>query len=405
MATLRKAFLIAIACSGSMYAQLSTSAYRVLGQPDLRQNGVNLVQGVELSRPSGVALDSRDGQTHIYISDTQNSRVLGWADTASYQIGDAPGVVLGQPGPQYSNLMGIGAKGFNGPLGLAVDPLSGNLYVADYNNNRVVRFLSPFANPTRIEPDAVYGQPNFNSRTAVAPSSTALNHPFGIAFDSAGNLWVADSGNHRVVRFSAGVLNSQTPPAADTVVGQKDFTSNSANAGGQVSGSGLDTPTALAFDAQGNLYVSDGRNSRVLRFSGPLGPSSGNATANAVWGQSNFASRGTPLQPSSSTIAVPGGLAVDGAGNLYVAAPSDNRVLIFSTSTTLGGAAKTVMGQTDFATTTANSGAFPLASPSSLSGPADLKVDQNGNVFVVDTANNRVLEFPSSAKSSSRVWG
>jgi uncharacterized protein (TIGR03437 family) len=388
-----------------MYAQLSTSAYRVLGQPDLRQNGVNLVQGVELSRPSGVALDSRDGQTHIYISDTQNSRVLGWADTASYQIGDAPGVVLGQPGPQYSNLMGIGAKGFNGPLGLAVDPLSGNLYVADYNNNRVVRFLSPFANPTRIEPDAVYGQPNFNSRTAVAPSSTALNHPFGIAFDSAGNLWVADSGNHRVVRFSAGVLNSQTPPAADTVVGQKDFTSNSANAGGQVSGSGLDTPTALAFDAQGNLYVSDGRNSRVLRFSGPLGPSSGNATANAVWGQSNFASRGTPLQPSSSTIAVPGGLAVDGAGNLYVAAPSDNRVLIFSTSTTLGGAAKTVMGQTDFATTTANSGAFPLASPSSLSGPADLKVDQNGNVFVADTANNRVLEFPPSAKSSSRVWG
>jgi uncharacterized protein (TIGR03437 family) len=301
--------------------------------------------------------------------------------------------------------MGIGAKGFNGPLGLAVDPLSGNLYVADYNNNRVVRFLSPFANPTRIEPDAVYGQPNFNSRTAVAPSSTALNHPFGIAFDSAGNLWVADSGNHRVVRFSAGVLNSQTPPAADTVVGQKDFTSNSANAGGQVSGSGLDTPTALAFDAQGNLYVSDGRNSRVLRFSGPLGPSSGNATANAVWGQSNFASRGTPLQPSSSTIAVPGGLAVDGAGNLYVAAPSDNRVLIFSTSTTLGGAAKTVMGQTDFATTTANSGAFPLASPSSLSGPADLKVDQNGNVFVADTANNRVLEFPPSAKSSSRVWG
>ena len=116
----------------------------------------------------------------------------------SYQIGDAPGVVLGQPGPQYSNLMGIGVKGFNGPIGLAVDPLSGNLYVADFNNSRVLRFLSPFANPTRIEPDAVYGQPNFTSRTASAPSSSSLNQPRAVAFDSAGNLWVADSGNHRV---------------------------------------------------------------------------------------------------------------------------------------------------------------------------------------------------------------
>ena len=169
MSTLWKAFLIAVASTGAMYAQLSASAYRVLGQPDLRQNGVNLVQGVELYQPSGIALDARGGQTHIYIADTHNSRVMAWADIASYQIGDAPGVVLGQPGPQYSNLLGIGVKGFNAPLGLAVDPLSGNLYVADFNNNRVVRFLSPFANPTRIEPDEVFGQPSFNNRHGVHP--------------------------------------------------------------------------------------------------------------------------------------------------------------------------------------------------------------------------------------------
>ncbi|MCX6633419.1 MAG: NHL repeat-containing protein [Candidatus Solibacter sp.] len=405
MATLFKALLIVAASSGAIHAQLSSSAYRVLGQTDLRQNGLNLVQGVELYLPSSIALDARGGQTHLYISDTRNSRVMGWADAASYQMGDAPAVVLGQPGPQYSSTSGIGVKGFNSPLGLAVDPLSGNLYVADFNNNRVVRFQSPFANPSRIEPDAVYGQPNFSNRTASAASSTSLNQPRAVAFDPAGNLWVADSGNHRVVRFSAAVLNSPAPVAADTVIGQRDFFNSSANAGGLVSGSGFDTPTALVFDLQANLYVSDGRNSRVLKFSAPLGPPGGNPTASAVWGQSNFASRGVPQQASSSTIAVPGGLAVDGGGNLYVSAPNDNRILVFSTGTTPGGAARNVLGQSDFATTTANTGAFPQASPNSLSGPSDVEVDQNGNVFVTDTANNRVLEFPPNAKSANRVWG
>src|SRR5262249_42292122 len=161
------------------------------------------------------------------------------------------------------------------------------LYVADFGNNRVLRFLSPFANATRIEPDAVLGQPNFTTRTAGA-SSTALNQPRSLAFDSEGNLWVADSGNHRIVRFGAGVLNSPIPPAADTVIGQKDFFGSSANVGGTVSGAGFDTPSGLSFDAQDNLYVSDARNSRVLKFSGPLRPSTGEVIASAVWGQSNF---------------------------------------------------------------------------------------------------------------------
>src|SRR4030095_8049810 len=142
--TLWKAVLVVVVCQGALHAQLSTSAYRVLGQPDLRQNGLNLVQGAELYQPLGIALDARGGQTHIYIADTRNSRVMGWADVASYQIGDAPDVVLGQPGRQYSNALGIGVKGFSGPLGLSVDPITGNLYVADLNNNRVLRFLSPF---------------------------------------------------------------------------------------------------------------------------------------------------------------------------------------------------------------------------------------------------------------------
>ena len=398
-------YLILIAAVGQpLHAQLSSSAYRVLGQVDLRQDGVNMVQGIELYQPSGIALDPRPGRSYLYIADTRNSRVLAWPDTNSYQTGDPPKLVLGQPGPQYSNPLGIGTKGFSSPLGLAVDPTTGNLYVADFGNNRVLRFPSPFDNPSRIEPDAVYGQPNFTTLTFSGTTNSSLNQPRAVAFDSGGNLWVADTGSNRIVRFSAAVLNNPTPPAADTVIGQKDFLSASANGGGVVSASGFDTPMALVFDAQDNLYVSDFRNTRVLKFSAPLGPSASSPTASAVWGESNFTTKGVPAQASASTMAGPTGLSVS-SGNLYVAAPNDNRVLIFSLAAAPGSPAKSVIGQADFITTTANSGVFPLASANSLSAPNDVKVDPSGNVFVADAGNNRVLEFPANAKSASHVWG
>src|SRR5947209_7469356 len=215
--TIMRTMPILLLLAGAASAQVSTSSYRVLGQPDLRHNGVNLVRGVELRSPFGITLDARTGPVHVYVADTLNSRVLAWVDLASYQIGDPPSVVLGQPGPDSSVPLGIGAKGLNAPSGLTVDPASGDLYVADTGNNRVARFPDPFNNPTRIEPDVVYGQPNFTTRTAAAVSKTSLNLPRGVAFDGTGNLWVADSGNHRVVRFSAAVLN--TPgAAADTVI-------------------------------------------------------------------------------------------------------------------------------------------------------------------------------------------
>jgi uncharacterized protein (TIGR03437 family) len=396
--------LLFLAVCGTASAQLSTSAYRVLGQTDLRQNGLNMVTGTSLNQPYGAALDTRGGQTHVYISDSRNNRVLAWPDLSSYQAGDAPALVLGQPGPTYSNSLGIGAKGLALPAGLAVNPLNGDLYVADFGDNRVVRFPAPFSNPSRIEPDAVFGQPNFTTVTAAAASATSLNAPRAVAFDSSGNLWVSDSGNHRILRFAASVLNSQTTPAADTVIGQKDFYSNLANQGGTVSNAGLNTPSGLAFDSQGNLYVADYLNTRVLRFAVPA-PPGGNTTASAVWGETDFVTRGVPSQASASTLAGPNGVAVDSGGRLYVAVATDNRVLIFPKGSASGGAADTVLGQTDFLTTKPDAGVYPLASPNTLAGPSDVEVDQNGNVLVVDGGNNRVLEFSSGAKAASKVWG
>lgn len=393
--------ILILAGSLALQAQLASTAYRVLGQTGFQFNGLNIVQGVELYGPTNVALDSRNGQTHIYIADSGNSRVLAWADVASYQVGDAPTLVLGQPGLQFSNILGIGQQGFSGLTGLAVDPLTGNLYVADTADNRILRFLSPFANLNRVQPDAVYGQPNFATNTA-STTSNGLSQPRGVAVDSSGNLWIADTGNHRVLRYPASVLNNATQPAADLVIGQKDFSSGTANAGGTISASGFDTPMGIAFDSQNNLYVSDYNNTRVLRFAAPL---ASNMAATAVWGENNFAVRGVPQTATASSLAGPVGLSVDNAGNLYVAVPADNRVVIFPVSTAIGAIAKNTLGQTDFSTTTANTGSSPLASAASVSTPQDVKTDSSGNVFVVDNGNNRVLQFSGGAKSANKVWG
>ena len=138
-------------------AQISSSAYRTLGQSDLIRNGLNRVQGTELFAPGAIALDTRGGAGRLYIADTGNHRVLGWADVDSYQAGDPPSVVLGQFSAADSSPLGTGVSGLTSPMGIAADPSTGALYVADTGNNRVLRFADPFGDSSRLEAEAVYG--------------------------------------------------------------------------------------------------------------------------------------------------------------------------------------------------------------------------------------------------------
>jgi uncharacterized protein (TIGR03437 family) len=387
--------LIALLLAAGAEAQLSSNAYRVWGQPNLSLNGLNMVQGTELYAPAGLAIDTRNGATHIYISDVGNARVLGWADTASYQIGDMPTVVLGQSGPQYTN--GIGNRGFNQPIGLAVDPASGNLYAADAGNNRILRFPSPFTNPTNFTPDAVLGQADFTT-FGTGTSSSALNQPQALTFDAAGNLWVADTGNNRVIRYPASVLDGRSSPQADIVVGQKDFGFSAANAGAGIGPSGFNSPKGVALDPQNNLYVSDYQNSRVLRFAAPVGT---NASANLCLGQTNCSSHVVISPPTNASIATPTGLVFTN-GALYVSVPVENRVLAFPAATA---PATIVFGQATLTTGSPNLSTQPRASQNGLWTPDDVKLDPAGNVYIADTSNNRALMYTAGSRSANNVWG
>ena len=385
--------------------QLSSSAYRALGQQNLTHNAVNMASGKEMNNPAGVALDASAGMLHLYVADTLNNRVLAWQDARTATAGAAADLVLAQNDGTGTAPLGIGLKGLFSPNGLAVQPATGDLYVADTNANRVVRFPKPFANLTRIEPDAVVGQPDFNHIGANngGLGAQSLRGPQGVAFDAQGNLWVADTGNNRLLRFPAGGLGAVSP-AADLVIGQKDFVSAGVDSGSTTeSASGLNGPAGVALDAAGDLAASDAGNNRVLIFNAPLAT---NPAAGTVLGQTKFTTKTLPKTPDAASMNSPQGLSFDTSGNLHVAVPGDSRILIFTAPFTNGAKATGAVGQSNFAANAPNSGSAPQAAAGTLALVTDVKVASDGSFYAADTGNNRVLGYPQgSSIAATSVFG
>ena len=262
-------------------------------------------------------------------------------------------IVIGQPDFVSSN-PATTQNGLSFPAGVAVDK-AGNLFVSERSNNRILEFVPPFSNG--MNASMVIGQPSFVSSVAATTQSN-LSFPAGIALDRAGNLFVADSSNNRVLEFEAPFLAGMK---ASVVIGQLTFTTRTA----AVTASGLSTPLGVALDAAGNLFVADARNNRVLEFKPPF--VNGKAAA-VVIGQTAFTTNtgGT----TATGLVFPAGIAFDGGGNLYVSDGDNNRVLQFEPPFTTGMGATVVVGEPDFTTAVANT------TQSGLSGPVGLVVKQ-----------------------------
>jgi uncharacterized protein (TIGR03437 family) len=320
----------------------------------------------------------------------------------------APSRIVGQAVLQQQGVLTaiapnlVEGREFNNPQAIAVDTSANPpiLYVADFGNNRVLAWKNVSAFTKGDFADLVIGQRDLLSTSSEGPAadlSTGLSSPVGVAVDSRGNLYVVDAGNNRILRYPAPFAQTGDLLTVDLVIGQADLSSNLPNEGltgptastlALVSGSGV-FRAGLAFDGQGNLWVSDPGNNRVLQFpASELATGSNNEPAAAlVLGQNDFSSSSLPANVTRSAtnyLSQPAGLAFDPQGRLFVA-DSANRVVVFTPPFFIGQSIARIMG----VVTTANA---PPVSASTL-GAAQSVFFVGSNPYVVDTGNARILGY------------
>ncbi|HWC97630.1 MAG TPA: hypothetical protein VG456_12785 [Candidatus Sulfopaludibacter sp.] len=427
---------------------LNTAPSRSVGTAVLNpeSSNPNLVEGKELFNPEGIALDTSVNPPIVYVADTGNNRVLGWKNAISFNNGQAADLVIGQQDFFATDPQGPGHKfsvGLWAPTGLAVSS-SGDLYIMDTDNNRVLRFRTPFqkvsSTPAVLTtaPDLVIGQASLTSRTANytgAVSAQGLNlktdYPAELTFDSSGNLWLCDNLNYRVLRFPSGSLNTTGGGiAADIVIGQPDMKTVQALLPNSLTGeqtlNQFYVLAGIGFDPQGRLYVGDSPPTtlpgRVLVFGSPSAAPN-NASADRLMGVFPPNSTVTAAIASTTEFSNPAGIFFipDGNGSAFVGVvdPNLNRATIFPQYSQWPAAPQPpsaltagVIGQNlSFVNTAPNqitSGTVVvpgIPSASTLASPiAAAYLSSTKELFIADLNNNRVVVVPQQA-GTSPVFG
>ena len=296
----------------------------------------------QLNEPSGVAVDSSG---NLYIADRSNNRIRK-VDAAS------------------GNISTVSAGALDRPEGVALDG-AGNIYIADTSNHRI----------RKVTPDGVIstaagtGTLGFSGDNGPA-ASARLNAPSGVALDGAGNLYIADTSNHRIRKVTPDGMIS-TVAGGGTALGDN----------GPAASAQLFDPFDVALDGAGNLYIADASNDRIRKVT-PDG------VISTVAGTGTFGFSGDNGPAASARLYDPNGVALDGAGNLYIADTSNDRIRKVSSA----GVISTVAGG---GTALGDNG--PAAS-AQLNVPAGLTFDCAGNLYIADFSNHRVRKVTALGK-------
>jgi len=243
-----------------------------------------------LDGPEGMAVD---GSGNLFIADTVNN-VVRRVDVSSHIITTIAGT--GTSG--YTGDSGLATSAqLHGPRELAING-AGDLFICDWQNRVIRRVDHATQNITTYAGD---GTVNFADGGAA--TATGLDNPIGIAVDGSGNLYIADMSHFRVRRVDAGTGNISTVAG----VGTQGHTGD----GGAATAAELEFPHGLAFDGSGNLYIAD-EHSRVRRVD------AGSGNISTVAGDGSTVYNGDGLLATSTALTRPNGLAFDASGNLLV---------------------------------------------------------------------------------------
>ena len=298
----------------------------------------------QFQQPAGIAIDAAG---NLYLGDYANHTIRKISPAAAV-------TTLAGRAPQPGSVDGAGAR-FYVPQGVATDA-AGNVYVVDTNNHTIRAVTAAGVASTLAGAAGVSGSADGTG------SAARFNLPSDLALDAAGNLYVTDTGNNTIRKVTpAGVVT--------TVAG-------AAGSAGAVDGTGgaarFNDPKGIAVDASGNLYVVD-RGNNTIRSISPAGAVTTLAGSSGVAGAADGAG-------STAQFNAPVGLTIDAAGNLYVADYGNNtiRQITAGVVTTLAGTA----GPGGSADGTAGAAQFQ--------GPTGVAIDSAGNLYVADYDNHEV---------------
>jgi Bacterial Ig-like domain (group 3)/NHL repeat len=282
------------------------------------------------------------------------------------------GILTVTPGRGVATTAGTGTLGYSGDNGAAASATlagpsavaydaSGNLYLADAQNN-VVREILKSGQITTIAGSGVEGYGGDNA----AATSAYLDTPTGVAVDGSGNVYIADSHNHRIRKVSGGTITTIAGTGAAGYSGD----------GGAATAAQLSLPTAVAVDSSSNLYIADTNNQRIREITG--------TTITTIAGDGEELYAGDGAAATSAVLDLPTGVAVDATGNVYIADRHNQRVRMIS----VGGTISTLAGSG----AASFSGDGASATDATLFRPSSVSIDGVGNINIADTGNQRIRQ-------------
>jgi trimeric autotransporter adhesin len=309
-----------------------------------------------VNSPQGVAVDSAG---NVFIADTSNNRIrkIDTGGNISTVAGNGTGGYLADNVPATSTRI-------NAPRGVVVDG-SGNIYIADTSNNRIRRVSAGGT----ITTFAGTGSASFSGDGGAATSAT-LRGPQAVALDASGDLYIPDTVNHRVRKVSGGIIST---------IGGTGSAGYAGDGGAATSGQ-ISSPAGIAVDGTGAVYLGDTSNFRLRKIVG------GNFSTIAGTGSAFFGGDGGPLADAQFTN--PQAVVFDGAGNMYLSDSGTHRIRKVDTH----GIITTVAGTG----TAGYGGDGGPATSALLNTPLGIAMDAAGNLYIADGNNNRIRKVDTS---------